>query len=384
MQTDRITVGLQLPELQVNAVHETPFGVDVVAQYARQDAPCPACGRSTWRVHQWRRQRKQDLELWDKPVALVLWKRQFRCRPCRKVFTEDDPVCGRRRRTTVRLRRQLAREAEDVTVRTTAHWHAVSEGLVQRSWLEAHSVIAAPAQPHRYLGMDGFCVRRPGRMWTGLWDLETRRPVAIVPGQRRDALEAMLRLHASRRTVAAVCIDLAEAERQAVRVTLPDAAVVADKFHVVALASRALREVHGERRLRGSVAWLLQRGVERLRPQEQQQLAETLRRDTPLRTAWMLKEELRHVYRARTFGEADARLDAWIAEARASRLGPFVRTAQTQASWRTELLNYWHHPITNAVVEGKHNRVKVAKRRAFGYRNDHVFQLRILNLFHTD
>jgi hypothetical protein len=35
------------------------------------------------------------------------------------------------------------------------------------------------------------------------------------------------------------------------------------------------------------------------------------------------------------------------------------------------------------MVEGKHNRVKVLKRRAYGYRNDRNFMLRILNLIHT-
>ncbi len=35
------------------------------------------------------------------------------------------------------------------------------------------------------------------------------------------------------------------------------------------------------------------------------------------------------------------------------------------------------------MVEGKHNRVKVLKRRAYGYRNDSTFLLRILILNHT-
>ncbi|MDP9238049.1 MAG: transposase [Chloroflexota bacterium] len=48
------------------------------------------------------------------------------------------------------------------------------------------------------------------------------------------------------------------------------------------------------------------------------------------------------------------------------------------------MLTYWRYPITNAVVEGKHNRVKVLKRRAYGYRNNRTFQYRILNLIHTD
>lgn len=383
MQTERITVELQLPGLRVLGVREDAHRVDVVARYEGDEALCPACGRSTWQVHQWRQQRKQDLELWEKAVQIVLWKRRFRCRSCRKVFTEHDPLCGRGRRTTCRLRRRLGKEAEDTTIRTTARWHAVSEGLVQRSWLDAHRIIQPPTRPHRYLGLDGFCVRHPGKMWTGLWDLETRRPVAIVPGQRKDALEAMLGLHASRRSVQAVCIDLAEGYRQAIRVRLPQAAIVADKFHVIALASRALREVHGQRRQRGNVAWLLQQAVERLSASNRRRLAEALREDAAVRTAWILKEELRAMYRAQSAGRAEAHLERWIAEAAGTGLAPFVRTARTLRGWRAEILSYWQHRITNAVVEGKHNRVKMLKRRAYGYRNDRVFQLRILNLIHT-
>lgn len=383
MQEQAITVELQLPGLRVLDVRESAHEIAVAVQYAADEAPCPGCGQATWQVHQWRRQYKRDLELWAKPVTLVLMKRRFRCRACRKVFTEDDPVCGRRRRTTQRLRCRLGKEAEETTVRTTARWHAVSEGLVQRSWFEGHSDVQPPAQPHRYLGLDSFCVRRPGKMWTGLWDLETRRPVAIVPQQRKDAITAMLDMHASRRSVQAVCIDLSEAERQAIRAAAPHAAVVADKFHVIALASRALHEVHGERRQRGNIAWLLQRGLERLRPSERVRLADALHPDPRLRTAWILKEELRAVYRA-SAAQAEPRLDRWLRDAETSGLAPFARCARTLRGWRREVLAYWEHRITNAVVEGKHNRVKVMKRRGYGYRNDQVFQFRILNLIHTD
>ena len=383
MQTQTITIELQLSALKVLGVRENAWAVEVVAQLATEEATCPHCGQATRQVHQWRQQRKQDADLWNKMVYVLLWKRRFRCRPCGKVFTEDDPVCGRRRRTTVRLRQRVAAQAEEATVRTVARWHRVSEGLVQRSWLEAHSVVRSPVQPHVYLGLDGFCVRRPGTMWTGLWDLQTRSPIAVVPGERRRDTQTMLELHAARDTVRAVSVDLSEAYRQAVQMALPHAAVVADKFHVIALASRALREVHGERRRPGNDAWLLQRAIERLRPAEQQRLAATLRRDSTLRRGWLLKEQLRALYRAPTHAHAEAALDTWISEASRSNMASFVRTAKTLRRWRAEVLNYWHHRITNAVVEGKHNRVKVLKRRAYGYRNERTFLLRILNLIHT-
>lgn len=179
----------------------------------------------------------------------------------------------------------MAGLSNEATVRAVARLEGVSEGLVERSWTEKHSVVAPPARPHVLLGLDGFCVRKPGRMWTGMWDLETKQPVAFVTGERTVDVQRMLERHASRETVRAVAIDLSEANRQAVELVLPDTLIVVDKFHVVALAGRALREVHGERRRRGSVAWLLQRGVERLSTEERRRLMSALAADPALARA---------------------------------------------------------------------------------------------------
>jgi transposase len=281
------------------------------------------------------------------------------------------------------LRELAAREAQEASVRAVSRWHRISEGLVQRSWVETYGANALPDKPHILLGVDGFCVRRPGVMWTGLWDLQSHRPVAVMKGERRVDVQRLLERHADRETVKAVAMDLAEGSRQAVQMVLPQARIVADKFHVVALVHRALQEVRGGRRLPGNTAWLMHRNVERLRPEEGQRLAQALTADSKLAAAWRLKEGLNSVYRKRTKEGALAALTAWQAEAKASGLRPFQRAATTLGRWQEEVVNFWDYPITTAMVEGKHNRVKVLKRRAYGYRNDRTFSLRILNLFHT-
>ena len=82
--------------------------------------------------------------------------------------------------------------------------------------------------------------------------------------------------------------------------------------------------------------------------------------------------------------QAATALAAWMRDAEGSGLPPFVRTAPTLRRWRVELLNYRRYPLTNAVVEDKHNRVKALKGRAYGHRNQRTFLVRILNLVHTD
>lgn len=384
MHNDCIAIRLRLPGLVVLGVEETPRWIEVTVQYEQSEGVCPRCERSTWQVHQWRLQRKRDAKLWGKEVWLALLKRRFRCRRCGKVFTEPDPVCGPRRRTTQRLRSTVARRAREGTVRSVAREEGVSEGLVERSWVEAYAMVAAPSQPHVFLGLDGFCVRRPGRMWTGMWDLEGGKAVAVVPGERQADVERMLERHASRESVRAVVIDLSEAYRQALELVLPEAAIVADKFHVLALAGRALHEVRGETRRPGNLAWLLQRGAEKLNQAERARLLQALSADPRLAHAWGLKEALREVYGKKGREAAAAALANWIEEAEKSDLRPFRRTAGTLRRWQQEVLNYWRYPLTNALVEGKHNRIKALKRRGYGYRNNRSFLLRILSLIHTD
>ena len=325
MLTNAITVELRLPGLIVLEVAEAADRIEVAAEYADEEAVCPRCQQSTWRVHQRRRQRKRDAQLWGKQVWIVLWKRRFRCRPCRYVFTEDDPACGRRKRTTRRLRGEVALQAQEASVKAVSRWHGVSEGLVQRSWLESYTAVTPPSRPHVFLGVDGFCVRRPGVMWTGLWDIQTRRPVAVLKGERSIDVQRLLERHASRDSVKAVVMDLSEAERQAVHMALPQSLIVADKFHVVALVHRALQEVRGGRRLPGNDAWLMHRNVERLRPEEGERLAKLLLSDPRLATAWLLKEGVRGVYRKRTQKDAADALAAWLKEAQESGLKPFQR-----------------------------------------------------------
>lgn len=383
MPTDGINISLGLPGLAVLGT-EDGDPIRVSARFRDEEATCPRCYRSTWQVHQWHPQVKRDLTACGRTVEILLWKRRFHCRRCGKVFTEPDPVCGPRRRSTRRWRHHLGWRARWSTVRAVAREEGVSEGLVQRSWLELHTPPPARHQAPRFLGIDGFCLARPHKMWTGFWDLEERAPVELVPGERQRDVQAVLDRLARPERVQAVVIDLAEASRQAIRMALPQAAIVADKFHVIALAGRALRQGRRERRQPGNIAWLMDRGVERLRPAEQLRLGRALAGQPDLAEGWVLKEELRALYRCRAPDAAARALDRWLLAAGQSRLPAFHRVARTLEKWREEVLNYWRFPLTNAFVEGKHNRVKVLKRRAYGYRNGKVFRLRILNLIHTN
>jgi transposase len=63
---------------------------------------------------------------------------------------------------------------------------------------------------------------------------------------------------------------------------------------------------------------------------------------------------------------------------RCSHLAPFKKTGLSLKSWRDGILNYFSHPVSNAAAEGLNNKIKVIKRRSYGFRDFEYFRLKVL------
>ena len=163
MQDDCIAVALRLPEVRVIRQEETEVEIVVEVAYRASRSHCPRCGRDAAKVHSVKLQRKRDLRLWGKPVLLVLHKRRFRCVGCAKVFTETDPVCGSRQRSTQRFRCDLGQKALLRPVRHVADEERVGEALVHRCVTEEAARLLGvedQAAGARVLGLDEFAIRK--------------------------------------------------------------------------------------------------------------------------------------------------------------------------------------------------------------------------------
>lgn len=122
---------IELPELRVHEWTETEDAIEVRAEFVTWEAPCPRCGAMSSTVYDHRPQRKRD-QLNGKLLWLVLLKRRFRCVACRKIFTEPDPLCGRRRRTTKRFRELLLEAAAKSSLKEVARTYGVSRSQILR------------------------------------------------------------------------------------------------------------------------------------------------------------------------------------------------------------------------------------------------------------
>ena len=100
----------------------------------------------------------------------------------------------------------------------------------------------------------------------------------------------------------------------------------------------------------------------------------------PLATAYYLKEELRLLWQQTSKEKAESFLKEWFKRADESGVKHLKQMARTIKTYQWGILNWYDHPISNGLVEGINNKIKVLKRIAYGYRDMEYFQLRLFSL----
>ena len=113
--------------------------------------------------------------------------------------------------------------------------------------------------------------------------------------------------------------------------------------------------------------WSLLKAPAKQKPEQLQLLAEVQRANKALYRAFLLKEELRLLYRLERYALAPAHLDAWLDWASRSRLEPFVKLARTIRLHRLGILAAIRLGLTNGRLEGLNSRIRLISHRSFGF-----------------
>ena len=86
----------------------------------------------------------------------------------------------------------------------------------------------------------------------------------------------------------------------------------------------------------------------------------------PLYRAYLLKEELRMIFRV-PYEQAKVLLESWLKWARRCRIEPFVKLARTITYYRQDIEATLLHGVNNARPESANTKIRRIARRAFGF-----------------
>ena len=183
-------------------------------------------------------------------------------------------------------------------------------------------------------------------------------------------------------------MDLWQPFLNSVRRHCKNAVVVFDKFHVYKYLSDAIETVRRheqsicsdeEGKLIKGTRWLWLRASRNLKRKHKQTLEQIMAINRRLQKAYLLKEDFEEFYACSTREEAKVFLQEWIKRCKQSRLEPFIKLAKRLVRWSHGIFSYFEYRITNGVAEGINNKIKVLKRRSYGFHDEQYFFLKILN-----
>lgn len=340
---------------------------------------CPKCSFSTGAGYD------SHVATW-RHVALGKWRVLVRSKvsrlvcPTHGVLTEEVPWAAPGSAFTLDfedLVAWLAREMNKTAVTKLVHIAWVTVGaIIER--VVGRNLDEDRLQRLYVIGIDEVSYRKGHKYLSVIADHVTGAPVWIAEGRSRDTVSKFFDElgQAGSETVAIVSMDMCGAYIEEVKARAKNAQIAFDPFHVVKLANEAVHEVRrAEARMReGSTAaralkgsrWVLLKAPESLRPSERVKLAEVAALNRRVYRSYLLKEELRALYRCGV-GAAEAHLDSWLRWASRSKLKPFVRLARTLRQYRDGVLAAIRFGISNGRLEGLNNKIGMIKHRAFGF-----------------
>ncbi len=360
----------------------------------RRRPVCSGCGRKTRSVHSTSVRRVMDLSLAGARTELLVPRRKLRCRRC-GVLSERHDFLAPYRRMTTRLERAVADLCRVLSVKHVAEhfgldWHTVKEIDKRRLVRE----VGTPCYDGlRFLAVDEVAVHKGHTYMTTVLDLETGRMVWIGRDRTKASLMSFFaELTAEQLSgIEAVATDMASWYREAIKEACPRAALVYDMFHAVAKFSREVidrvrvdeskkQDEAGRQLIKGS-RYLLLKNEENLLGDQRERLALLLEANENLNLVYVLKDQLKHIWKYTRAGWARRALEEWCAMAEASGLSPLKTFARNLRRHTEGIINHCRYPLHTGRLEGINNKIKVIKRMAYGFRDDDYFILKIKGAF---
>lgn len=365
-----------------------------------EEAPliCGLCGRTFACAHDRTMRFIRDLPILGWDTWLRLPRRRVPCPDCGPQL-EHLPWLDPYARLTRGLAEAVARLCQIAPVRdVAAHFHLDWKTVkkIDKAHLEKR-LGPVDLRGVTVLLMDEFAIQKGHRYATTIVDPLTKRVLWVGRGHTRESLQPFFELLGPEgcRAIKAVVMDMSAAYEKEVRLHCPQADIVFDLFHIVAKYGREVIDrvrVDEANRLRQSgkkaryvvksCRWLLLRNKENVtRPKDRIRLQELLAANKALWTVYVLKDDLKHLWDFHYPANARRFWDQWYARAVRSRIEPLRRFAIRLKPYLPGIIAHCRFRLHTSLLEGINNTIKVIKRRAYGFRDDAYFFLKIRAAF---
>jgi len=242
----------------------------------------------------------------------------------------------------------------------------------------------------RYISIDEIAIKKGHQYMTIFTDISTGQIIHAVEGRSEECLRPFLKLLSKKaKRLKGIGIDMSAAYSSSIKKHLPKVSIIFDRFHVTKLLNDTIDKIRrteyekyqdkGVKVSKGQ-RFLLLRNFVSLDEGQKSSLQKLLEVNHSLAIAHSMKEQFRMFWEQKSRKEGARFLGWWIIEALESGVDQLAKTARTLLHFNEGLLSYFDHKIDNGKAEGINNKIKVLKRRAYGFHDQEYFKLKLYHL----
>ena len=385
---------LNIPGIRVLSVRVEAHSITCEIESTQGYSLCHECGQKATEFHEHEKELElRHLPLCGQHVILRLRPKRYRCLYCEGVVTTTERAdwYDAKAGCTQAYAEFLLLELVNGTLQEVAKKHGVTcevvRGILKRyvkgevDWSQIKAL--------GLLGLDEISLLKGHSDFVTLVSAhdEQGKPIvlAVLKGREKKTLVDFLKTIPKRLqdTIKEVCTDLYDGFIHAVEEVLPQAQIVADRFHVAKLyraavdqlrkiEMKALKQVFTKEQYAGlkGVLWALRKRSENLAPEEHALLDRLFEASPVLRKAYTLREKLTRIFDKKQSKKSGRRaIRRWLAQVRDSGLECFDTFLSTLEKRMDIITNYFLSRSSSGWVEGLNNKIKVLKRRAYGVKN---------------
>jgi transposase len=406
--TKVLTEILNIQGIKVVQMSQLPgIGIVLQVESINRESHCHECGTKSNRLHQNHRYVVKDLSWGEKPVFLEINRRQFKCKKCGKPFSEKLDFVNNRRTYTKRLADTIIKSVFSSDIHSVAKQGVVTTEEIERMLSDAARELSSKPSGLKKLGIDEIAlIKGQGNYCAVLIDIETSKLITIIKGRTQAEIEPVLNSWGSEvlEQIEEVSIDLWKGYKTLVQKLMPNAQVVADRFHVMVQVNKELDtqrkrekrqviDLTNKSKLSKKAAkyqevlegindskYSLLKNEENLNEQQNIKLMEVKKVCPNLAKMHNLKEKFRQIFENKKTNWLRGLLRIGIWQKRAQEY--FPDSVKTITNWLDEIIAYFDHRTTSGVVEGINNKLKLIKRSAYGFRNFENYKNRCLLTWH--
>jgi transposase len=278
---------------------------------------------------------------------------------------------------------------KDIALELQLDWDTVKS--LEMQYMRAQLAKAGTPGP-KAIGIDEISIRKGHTYRIVVSDLIRRRPIWFGGCDRSEASMAMFYEWLGEKKsgqIRLAVMDMWKPFRKAASTHAPQAAILFDKFHIMAHLGKALDTVRkreyarltGDKRrfIKGQKYTLLSHR-ENLSLDGKRALKSLLAANKRLNTAYLLKESFGQLWDYEREAWARKFFENWRASLKWQRLEPYEKFAEMIDRHWDGIAAYCkpENKVSLGFVEGMNNKIRVIQRRAYGLRDEEYLRLKIL------